>query len=284
MNEMHAYGLIYGRTFYRDYESKFLLKPSCFSEEDVNWARGYILSAVSYCDELEGIRRVVFGNETYLVVGIVGILSNLFRMYMLGNEKNQYVLDGNGRNIKCFLGFVCDMKNKEPGKILQMEGVDYLNLYLNHIANDAVWFCKEPLDLRDQDGCDLKWVKADNHDYYRQVDKISVSNEDWDKKIFEYVMANISERNRISLCTNMYNKKMIDDGRFIYVTAGSYAVNQCQKEKSASWKEEQDYTLKHEESRGSKKKAPYESAAIAGGILILLFFILLIVLFISFII
>lgn len=232
MNEINASALMYCRTYYCDYDAGFLLKPEDFSEQDGIWAKKYILSATSYCDELDGIRWVVFGNEKYLVFGIVGVLNWLCETILPDQtDIKHYTQDEYDRNIKCFIGFVCSMPEKEKGYFPSVKEEDFLKIFIEHVANDSVWKSVNLTHLRA--GYQYKLEMAYNPEDAKLERREMISEPNGDRKIFENVLANISLENvEMSLCTNLYNAKMLQDDCFSYVTASESAIRRFKKKTS----------------------------------------------------
>lgn len=244
MSEIKASALIYCRTYYCDYDTGFLLRPEDFSDSDVAWVKTYILSATSYCDELKGIRQVVFGNEKYLVFGIVGVLNWLFENVIPENKEiKQYALDEHGRNIKCFIGYVCHMPEKRCGEIPLVRTDDFVKIFTEHIARETVWKNKSLLRLRI--GYEYE-LRTDNSSEMVELGKREyVSSDIGDRKLFETVLSEVSLVNvGVSLCTNLYNVKMLQDKHYSYVTAQESTIERYKKKVSdaSAFKGGQDIT------------------------------------------
>ncbi len=233
MSEIKASALIYCRTYCCDYDTGFLLKPDDFSDVDVNWAKEYILSATSYCDNFNGIRQVIFGNQKYLIFGIVGVLDNLFEKYEPDKQElKQYATDKNGRNIKCFIGYVCHMQDKEIGQKPVVDVRSLINIFEEHIAKDEVWKNNSRLRLTAAYEYSLEVEKLTSHQMLGEREHVTGAGED--QSLFEAILEQISgaDYRKLSLCTNLYNVKMMQDERFSYVSAEASTIERYKKKLS----------------------------------------------------
>lgn len=229
MSEIKASALVYCRTYYCDYDSGFLLRPEDFYDNDVAWAKSYIMSATSYCDGLTGIRRVVFGNEKFLVFGIVGILDELLEKVMLdNNEIKQYAFDEHGRNVKCFIGYVCHMPDKDSGGKPLIKTEDFGKIFCEHIAKEDVWKSRslQRIQIGYEYALEMEHCPHTVDDRKREY----ISGDKEDREIFDAVLARISSANpKVSLCTNLYNVKMLQDQRYTKVTAKKSVIERYKK-------------------------------------------------------
>lgn len=229
-NTIDASSLIYGRTCHRDYDSNFLVKPNDFSAEDTAWARKYVLEASSYCDELKGFRHVIFSNEKFLVFGVTGILNSLLTHSLPEKEitqYQQYTFDENGRNIKCFLGFVCHMEKKSKGDLYRASERDFLEPFLNHVAKEDVWYSYETV----AQGCEYHYSLECSKFQPNEplpTEHVIISQKEDDTRLFEQILANSCRTANKSLCSNIYNLKMAKSDVFNYVTAGEVVQKKYQ--------------------------------------------------------
>lgn len=269
---IYASALIYGRMYYRDYDASFLLRPDDFSLEDILWARRYVLEAVAYCDELEGIRYVVFGNEKYLVFGIAGILSDLLSKNLPVGEFEQfqpYAFDESGRNIKSFLGFVCHMKEKEKGVFFKLEGSDFIEFYKKNIAKEDAWYSREWEGHTSQ--YEYKLEQGSLQGMGKPVECVILSEEKGDQELFRQMLAESAyDQDCISLCTNVYNRQMAEKGIFSYVTAKKDVVERCKRKihqpHRSEKKMEEGRRGRNHESVISEKKNRDSAAVIVSAI------------------
>lgn len=279
--EIFASALVYGSTYSRDYDPNFLLKPRDFNTEDIIWARNFVLESVSYCDELEGIRRVIFGNEKYLVFGISGILTNLLERSLSDEESRQYqeyAFDRNKRNIKCFLGLVCHIEEKSEGEFFQLAEKEFLVPYLKEVARKEIWYSGEKKDQRSEYEYSLMPVRWQGENNLK--DCIFVSTEKQDEELFYRVLSmNAYGRKSVSLCTNQYNLRMVERKLFTYVTAGANTVRQYQKRLDQSTSDNRIGTKEHENriQENDKKNRNIIVASLGIGVITAVIIILLLV-------
>lgn len=280
--KIYASALIYGRTYGRDYDSNFLLKPEDFSMEDIQWARKYVLESVSCCEDMEGIRRVVFGNEKYLVFGISGIINTILERNLFSEEKNlyqEYAFDRNGRNIKCFLGLVCHMGEKRRGDSIQLTEKEFLTPYLEKVAKKELWYSGDRQNQRAEYA--YPFILYDGQNGEKPQEDVMVSEEAADEELFFQVLSmNWAGRKTASLCTNMYNLKMVEKKLFDYATAGANTVKQYQKKTA----QPQDGNIAgieevHEndaQASGNKRRNVLMALIAAGGITAVIIILLLV--------
>ena len=129
--------IIHTRTFSRDFNSKFLVKPSVFFDSDIEWARKNIQGATEEIDILQGFRWLVADNEKYRIAGVVGFLQNIYSEVensLSENDKlksKELFCDEKNRLVYAFIGVVIDKcNNNNYGTI----SLDYLwNVYLNKV-------------------------------------------------------------------------------------------------------------------------------------------------------
>ncbi len=122
--------IIHARTENIDFRSKFLAVPQSFSDEDIAWAKSYIVQSTS-CFELAGEdgRFVAFSNGKYAVIGMssyVGVLAQ-----RCGRETRFAWVDGDRTNY-AFVGFVFH-RNSEFYQA-DIAWSQYLEEYEKHVA------------------------------------------------------------------------------------------------------------------------------------------------------
>ena len=66
--------IIHTRTFSCDFNSEFLVRPECFMDSDIKWARKNVLGATGEIDGLQGVRWLIADNGKYRMAGVVGFL------------------------------------------------------------------------------------------------------------------------------------------------------------------------------------------------------------------
>lgn len=215
--------LVHCRTHHYDFNPEFLAKPNDFTSSDIKWAREHILPATSYGDELNGIRRVVFNNSKFGVFGIVGLLDEIMEKYGLSDKEIQrYSYDENGRKIKCFIGYVFDTKTKQFGTIPEITDHNIKDLLQKYIAKDDIFFAKsQPQILVEQFSC----VPAVSIGMSDTVANYSISSEKGDFDLQKQMLARVSYTGEpINLCTNVYNIKMVAEGKLNYFTSDQNTI------------------------------------------------------------
>lgn len=222
--------LIHCRTFGFDFNSEFLARPSDFTSDDIKWAREHILPSTAYCDELEGKRFLLFNNNKYCVLGIVSLLDDALRRFGFNEQEIlKYSFDENKRKIKCFVGFVFHVSDKDRGYVPAIKDDNYYKLLEKYIANEKVFFSKSQSCIKVDycTECDLIAVST-----IETLDECIISSDKNDEEMFTKLIANITASNTISFCSNVYNLKMIEDGKFNYFTANQNTIQRYKIKKA----------------------------------------------------
>lgn len=248
---MRLSALVHCRTFSFDFNPEFLARPSDFTSDDINWAREHILPATAYCDELEGKRYVLFSNSRYCVFGIVSLLDNALSMFGFSEESvKRYSFDENKRKIKCFIGFVFHVSDKSIGYIPMVNDGDYNKLLESYVANDQVFFSNSQpciqvdYTLERETGQFL--IKEKPNEY-------CISSNKNDEDMFTNLMSNVSSINIVNFCSNVYNLKMLEDGKFDFFTANQNTIQRYNIKRAESDQKNRE-VIEQEKSEDIKTK------------------------------
>ncbi len=127
--------IIHTRTFSCDFNSEFLVKPECFMDFDIKWARKNVLGATVEIDGLQGFRWLIADNGKYRMAGVVGFLKNICSKCQLSAEETlkseEIFCDDKGRLVYAFIGIVIDKQRNDNYGAISLE---YLwKIYLNKI-------------------------------------------------------------------------------------------------------------------------------------------------------
>lgn len=278
---MRLSALIHCRTFSFDFNPEFLVRPSDFTLDEINWAREHILPTTAYCDELEGKRLVLFNNYRYCVFGIVSLLDDALRMFGFNEETvEKYSFDENRRKIKCFIGFVFHVNDKELGYIPMINDVDYNKLLEKYVANERVFFSESQMCTQVDYSIERETKQLPNKEKPNEHYVLSGKN---DEEMFTRLMANISSANTVNFCSNVYNIKMLEAGKFDYCTASSntiqrYNIKRSEDENNMQEVIEQDKSEGIKTKEGGKKKDVLKVVFATGAIIFLVGIILIILL------
>jgi len=224
--------LIHTRTFSLDFNSEFMVRPNCFLDIDIKWARKYILNATGEIDNIKGERWVVIDNEKYRIAGVVGFLKNICEKCSLSEEDDKksktMFCDNKGRLVYAFIGIVFDKfdKNEDFGKITY----DYLwRKYLECIF--PVWkrtsqevitkeFSKEELEplthINQMEDIETVGDK-----------KFCETNPEYDYRRFQYFLG--SSDNGFSYCSNLCDYNLINRCEFSVVSTSSNIITRFKK-------------------------------------------------------
>ena len=131
---MRVAPIIHTRTYACDFNSEFAVRPECFMDSDVKWARGNVLGATGEIDELRGVRWLVSDNGKYRMAGVVGFLKDICSKCQLNDadrtKSQELFYDNNGRLVYAFIGVVMDKQHNDFRELT----FDYLwGIYLDKI-------------------------------------------------------------------------------------------------------------------------------------------------------
>ena len=74
---MRVAPIIHTRTYSCDFNSEFMVRPDCFLDSDIKWARRNVLGATGAIDSIQGERWIIIDNGKYRIAGVVGFLKNI---------------------------------------------------------------------------------------------------------------------------------------------------------------------------------------------------------------
>ena len=221
--------LIHTRTYSCDFNSEFLVRPDCFLDSDIKWARKYILNATGGIDNAKGERWVIVDNGKYRLAGVVGLLKNICNKCTLSNEEysksESLFRDDEGRLVYAFIGVVIE-KGISAGKITY----DYLwHKYLEYIF--PIWnrthqevilkgFVEEEFER-----CDCSYSeKAEECG----SQKLYESNPDLDYKRFETFLSK-DRLNCFSYCSNMCDYKLVEQSDFSIICTSRNVITRMKR-------------------------------------------------------
>lgn len=254
---MRLSALVHCRTYSFDFNPEFLARPSDFTTDDINWAREHILSTTAYCDELEGKRYVLFSNNRYCVFGIVSLLDCALKMFGFDEKLvNKYSFDESKRKIKCFIGFVFHVSDKSTGYIPVMNESDYNKLLERYVANEQIFFSNsQPCIQVDYS------IKKEIVQFLavRSISEYCITSIKNDEDMFMNLLSNITLNKTVNFCSNVYNLKMIEDGKFDFFTANQntikrYNVKKTENEQKLKEIIEQEKNKENKIKEDRKKK------------------------------
>ena len=218
--------LIHTRTYSCDFNSEFLVRPDCFLDSDIKWARKYILNATGGIEDAKGERWVIVDNGKYRLAGVVGLLKNICNKCTLSNEEysksESLFRDDEGRLVYAFIGVVIE-KGISAGKITY----DYLwHKYIFPIWNRTYQevilkgFVEEEFER-----CDCSYSeKAEECG----SQKLYESNPDLDYKRFETFLGK-DRLNCFSYCSNMCDYKLVEQSDFSIICTSRNVITRMKR-------------------------------------------------------
>ena len=223
--------IIHTRTYSCDFNSEFMVRPDCFLDSDIKWARKKVLGATGSIDSLQGERWLIVDNGKYRIAGVVGFLKNICAKCNLSEEdakkSEELFCDNKERLVYAFIGVVIDSSNNESyGKIT----CDYLwNIYLDMIY--PIW--KRTYQ-------EVITNKFENIEFKGTVNNLSIesckigaqelyeANPAIDYELFEYYLCNRSNNN-FSFCTNIMDFNVAKECDFSIITTSQNIITRLKR-------------------------------------------------------
>lgn len=218
--------IIHTRTFSCDFNSEFLVKPECFMDSDIKWARKNVLGATVEIDGLQGFRWLIADNGKYRMAGVVGFLKNICSKCQLSAEENlkseEIFCDDKGRLVYAFIGIVIDKQRNDNYGAISLE---YLwKIYLNKIY--PIWkrtyqeaVLEKFTDINVEpisNTVPMQHVAVGLKKYYE-------TNVTMDYELFVYYLCNRSN-SEFSFCSNICDFNMVKQSDFNIITTSQNII------------------------------------------------------------
>lgn len=221
--------LIHTRTYSCDFNSEFMVRPDCFLDSDIKWARKYILNATGEIDNVQGERWVIVDNGKYKIAGVVGFLKNICEKCTLSEDEytksETLFCDEKGRLVYAFIGVVIE-KNRSYGKIT----CDYLwRKYLEYIF--PIWKrTYQEVILR---GFTDEQFESCDSGYYENAEecggqKLYESNPSLDYKRFEYFLGS-NTSDGFSYCSNICDYNLVKQSDFSIICTSRNVITRLKR-------------------------------------------------------
>lgn len=284
--------IIHTRTFSRDFNSKFLVKPSIFFDSDIEWARKNVQGATEEIDTLQGFRWLVVDNEKYRIAGVVGFLQNIYSEIensLSENDKlksKELFCDEKNRLVYAFIGVVIDKcNNNNYGTI----SLDYLwNVYLNKVypiwkgtSENTIFENFENIEVKLTDTTITeKAINVGSKEFFESNAKI-------DYELFSYFLCNEQKKN-FSFCSNLSSFNVVKRSEFSVITTSKNIITRIKRENisnSNSISNEQklqvDYPTNNYEISQKSKNEKKNFLPLIIGLMTLLIIILMSILMVN---
>lgn len=226
--------IIHTRTFSRDFNSKFLVKPNTFFDSDIEWARKNIQGATEEIDTLQGFRWLVVDNEKYRIAGVVGFLQNIYSEVedLLSEDEKlkskELFCDEKNRLVYAFIGVVIDKDNNNNyGTIC----LDYLwNIYLKKVypiwkgtSENTIFENFENIEAKLTDiTISEKAINVGSKEFFESNAKI-------DYELFSYFLCN-EQKNNFSFCSNLSSFNAVKRSEFSVITTSKNIITRIERE------------------------------------------------------
>ena len=284
--------IIHTRTFSRDFNSKFLVKPSIFFDSDIEWTRKNVQGANEQIDTLQGFRWLVVDNEKYRIAGVVGFLQNIYSEIensLSENDKlksKELFCDEKNRLVYAFIGVVIDKcNNNNYGTI----SLDYLwNVYFNKVypiwkgtSENTIFENFENIEVKLTDTTITeKAINVGSKEFFESNAKI-------DYELFSYFLCNEQKKN-FSFCSNLSSFNVVKRSEFSVITTSKNIITRIKRENisnSNSISNEQklqvDYPTNNYEISQKSKNEKKNFLPLIIGLMTLLIIILMSILMVN---
>ena len=205
--------LIHSRTFYRDFDPNFAVRPN---DLNVRWAMNKILPSTRDLDILNGVRRVVATDGKICIAGVACNFKYFAENYLSATERAEaaeYLHDERGREVKIFLGYVV-----KGGGVPDVNNSKLWQMFKATLAPKWKSPSVETI-IAPYESCGVKSVAK------KTLDKFYPTNEKDDLELFEQCLAE-----RKDFCSNVDAVKIYEDGKYEIITAPQNVINRIQAE------------------------------------------------------
>ena len=206
--------LIHSRTFYRDFNQNFAVRPN---DLNVQWAMNKILPAMRDVDILNGVRRVFATDGNICIAGIACNFRYFVENYLSADEiedAKNFLHDERDREVKIFLG--CTFKDNGVPDVSESK---LWQMFKKYLAPEWNRKTVETI-VAPYENCGVKNVVKKNLDktFY-------TSGESTDIEIFEQsILA------RKNFCSNVDAVKIFESGEYEIITAPQNFINRFKSE------------------------------------------------------
>lgn len=228
--------IIHTRTLYCDFNSEFLVRPACFMDEDIKWARKNILGSTGGIDALQGVRWLVTDNNKYRIAGLTGFLKHIYsqcenELSDEDKEKSKKMFsDDKGRLIYAFIGIVIEKTNCPDYEIVSFDSL--WQLYLKNIfpiwerkSQDIIFNDFEEMKKRSfetPNPISIEWICLDKYNLYE-------TNRDTDYKLFLDFLCN-KDKTNFAFCSNIIDFNLVKKSEFTHITTHQNTITRLKRE------------------------------------------------------
>ena len=220
--------IIHSRTYYCDFNPKFIVRPEGFSDEDISWIRKRILIATSDIDRIPNERWICINYKGKIIAGIVCFINKL--IIKCDVNDNNFTKDEKGRNIYAFIGIV--IENKTDNESIGLDYKFLLNLYNKYISK--LWEKKvlESIQCKYEE-IDKNLINNNNSSIKEKVKSIKnliiYETDTNDKDLFNYYLS----QNK-SFCSNIINfndvRTIINEDIFLAISISNNLIKRLKNE------------------------------------------------------
>lgn len=268
--------IIHSRTYYCDFNPKFIVRPEGFSDEDISWIRKRILIATSDIDRIPNERWICINYKGKIIAGIVCFINKL--IIKCDVNDNNFTKDEKGRNIYAFIGIV--IENKTDNESIGLDYKFLLNLYNKYISK--LWEKKvlESIQCKYEE-IDKNLINNNNSSIKEKVKSIKnliiYETDTNDKDLFNYYLS----QNK-SFCSNIINfndvRTIINEDIFLAISISNNLIKRLKNEFRYQQKEtDQNYIYNNinKERTENRLNKNTKFLILLAGIIILILLVIL---------
>lgn len=224
--------IIHTRTFSCDFNSEFLVRPECFMDSDIKWARKNVLGATGEIDGLQGVRWLIADNGKYRMAGVVGFLKSICSKCQLSEtdkmKSEELFCDDKGRLVYAFIGIVIDKRHDcDYGSL----SIDYLwKIYLDEVGQNWKRTYQEVI-LKGFVDINTKPVtsKGAKEVVIAGSKNLYEANAVSDYELFSSFLCNGSKTD-FSFCSNILDFNMVKQSEFTVITTSQNIITRITRE------------------------------------------------------
>lgn len=226
--------LIHTRTFHCDFNASFAVKPAFFLEEDVQWARKFVLEATKSIDRFQGHRWLVVDSKEYRLIGIVAFNKHIFERCDVNNPDNQNIpelfFDDKGRPVYSFIGMVVKREDFLNCQIGELSFDIFGKIYAEYIPN--IWQ-KRLSETLLSSVMELPSVSFSMNDAIQPVrigqKHLYESNVEIDSRLFAININSPFEPGK-SFCSNISDYATVKNSIFSHITTSGNTIIRCKRD------------------------------------------------------
>ena len=144
------------------------------------------------------------------------------------------------------------VSDKQKGMLPETNKEYYYNLLYKYVANDNIFFSQNQPSIQADYCFETNLREVANN---KNMDFYCLSSENNDADMFERLLAEVSSTKNISFCSNVYNLKMLEDGKYKYFTSNPNTIQRVVKKEEEEKKAGEALLREEEQGQNNKKES-----------------------------